>query len=356
MVRGVGFLAYLERGLVRRWQRTRGQLRRISNHAVDPRTIDRYRLMSADNASADERYRAGAFWQEINADFRDLIWAGALQDLRNQYFNHRFSGPPPESYQIYGHFIWLYYQRLLSIDQFGFLKMVADPEEGGTRNQISIDGRPVSLDFLQSVEESYAILEAWNLSGRSGFPRLFVELGAGYGRLAYVVRKMFKDSTYVILDLPEALLCSTSWLERVLPGEVRSYESSRKVGQYSRDELMKERVWTLGAHQVESLGDQVADVFINIFSFAEMPRLSIENYFAHVDRICSGVFYSKQRKAEMNVVDKVTISEQTYPVRDHWKGCFYRTTSLEPNFFEAAYATRPSTATHVETSDSPSRT
>ena len=334
----MGFLTYLEQGLSRRWHRTQGQLRRISNRAVDPMTIDRYRLMSADNADADERYQAGAFWREINADFRDLIWAGALRDLRDQYFNHRFSGPPPGSYQIYCHFIWLYYQRLQSIDQFGFLKTEADPAPGGTQSQVSIDGRPVSLDFLRSIEESYAILEAWRVSGRAGVPRVFVELGAGYGRLAYVVRKMFKDSIYVILDLPEALLCSTSWLERVLPGEVQSYESSRGRTRLTRDDLLGQRVWTLGAHQIETLGDQVADVFVNIHSFAEMPKESIENYFGHVDRVCSGVFYSKQRSVEKNIVDNVVVSEKTYPVRDHWSQCFHRVTSLEPNFFETAYA------------------
>jgi hypothetical protein len=329
-----------ENSLQRRWLRAGGRLRRQANRPVDRRDVDQYRLMQQDNGSADGLYRAGAFWQEINEAFADLIWAGALVDLRNQYFNNRFSGPPPESYQIYCHFIWLYYQRVRLVDRFNFLTEASEPAAGGTRYQVSIEGRPMSLDFLQSVEEAYAILDAWELSGHTGTPRIIVELGAGYGRLAYVARKLFKDCTYVILDLPEALLCASSWLGRVLPGEVQPYEVSRNENRLGREQLLSKGVWTLGAHQIEAVQDDAADAFVNIYSFAEMPRASIENYFAHVDRISSGVFFTKQRKVENNTVDGVVVSEAVYPIRAHWKQLFYRTTSLEPNFFEASYWTR----------------
>jgi putative sugar O-methyltransferase len=324
----------------RKWARARGRLRRTANLPVDRTAIDRYRLMQEDNARADDRYRAGAFWKQINSAFSDLIWSGALVNLRNQYLNSRFSAADPASYQIYCHFIWLYYQRVEALDRLGFLKEASEPAAGGTEHQVLIHGRAMSLDFLRSVEEAYAILEAWEISGRSGTPRVFVELGAGYGRLAYVVRKMFKDSTYVILDLPEALLCSASWLERVLPGEVQPYEASRDARHLGRDQLLSKGIWTLGAQKIEAIEDDAADVFVNIFSFAEMPPATIANYFSHVDRLTTGVFYTKQRKLENNVVDRVSVSEATYPIRSHWRECFHRTTSVEPNFFEAAYQTR----------------
>ena len=44
-----------------------------------------------------------------------------------------------------------------------------------------------------------------------------------------------------------------------------------------------------------------------------------------------------------NAAEGVVVSETTYPIRTHWQQLFYRTTSLEPNFFEAAYATRGKT-------------
>jgi putative sugar O-methyltransferase len=324
----------------RRWLRAGGRLRRSANRPVDRRDVVRYELMTADNGRASDLYRAGALWKHINAAFGDLIWAGALSDLRNQYFNSRFSGPPPESQQIYGYFIWLYYQRVRAVDRFDFLKEASEPLEGGTRYQVPVEGRPMSLDFLQSVEEAYAILDAWERAGHRGHPRVIVELGAGYGRLAYVARKLFKDCTYVVLDLPEALLCASSWLGRVLPGEVEPYEASRGLERLNRERLLSKPVWTLGAHQIEALEADSVDAFVNIYSFAEMPPASIANYFTHIDRLCTGVFFTKQRKVEDNIVDGVVVSEAAYPVRSHWKELFHRTTSLEPTFFEAAYTTR----------------
>jgi putative sugar O-methyltransferase len=198
----------------------------------------------------------------------------------------------------------------------------------------------MSVDFLRSVEEAYAIVEAWELAGHIGTPRVVVELGAGYGRLAYVARRLFKECTYVILDLPEALLCASSWLERVLPGEVQPYAASRSERHLGREQLCSRPVWTLGAHQIEALEDGAVDAFVNIHSFAEMPRESIDNYFRHIDRLVSGVLFSKQRMLENNVVDQVVVSKATYPVRPHWRELYHRTTSLDAGFFEAAYATR----------------
>lgn len=323
------------------------QARRTLGRVASTLHVDRgspalglYDRMRADNQAAAPLYQAGRMWDEINREFRDLIWAGGLNDLRDQYFNLRFSGVDPESRHAYDRLLWLYYQRIRDIDRLHVLERIEDSPIGGTRTKAMIEGRTVSLDFLQSLEEAYAILDAWTASGHSGNPRVFVELGAGYGRLAYVIRKMLPDSTFVILDLPEALLCSSTWLDRSLPGEVKSYEASRQAAHFSRNDLLGHRVWTLGAHQIEAIASDAVDVFINIYSFAEMPVESILNYFGHVDRLTRGVFYSKQRKLENNLADGGPIDEATYPIRPHWVRHLYRTTSLQAGFFESAYSTR----------------
>jgi putative sugar O-methyltransferase len=199
----------------------------------------------------------------------------------------------------------------------------------------------MSVDFLLSVEDAYAILDAWTAIGKTTAPQVIIELGAGYGRLAYVVRKMLPNSTYIILDLPEALACSSSWLSAALPGEVVPYEETRSRTRFGRAELQSRRIWTLGTHQIEHIEDDAADVFANIRSFAEMPKAVIENYFAQLNRIDSGVFYTVQRKTEDNKADGQVVRESTYPIPPHWRQLYYRdVTSIERSFFQAAYATR----------------
>lgn len=317
-----------------RWQGWLARVMRLSGNA----DIQSYLQMKADNAGTPEYYQSGKFWGAINDEFADLLRAGRLQHLRTEYFNRRFAGPEPASRQVWRALLWLYYQRLLELDTDDFLKHAAEPPEGGTGDQEIIDGRAMSLDFLQSVEEVYRICEARTLAGLAEVPRVIVELGAGYGRLAYVCRKMLPDCTYVILDLPEALTCASSWLQRVLPGEVVPYAASRQMPEFTRDTLASRKVWLLGAHQIEALAAGSADVFVNIYSLAEMPPVSIDNYFVHINRVTDGIFFSKQRKLERNRSDQVEISRQTYPVRDHWRSLFYRTTLLYEAFFEEAFA------------------
>ncbi len=331
----------LDAALKRRRERATGRLRKAVRWAQNRDAIGRYQAMCADNDGSASLYQAGAFWKEINADFEDLIWAGSLERVRDAYFTERFSSPEPDSWQTYFHYVTLYYNYLLPRDRLGFLATQSEPEVGGTSRQIMLEGRRVSADFLLSVEDAYAALEAWTATGKAGTPRIIVELGAGYGRLAYVARRLMPDCTYVILDLPEALMCSSSWLSRALPGEVVPYEESRGMRRFGREELASRRVWTLGAHQIEQIDADAADMFVNIRSFAEMPRAAIENYFREIDRIVTGALYSVQRKREDNVVDREVISEATYPIPSHWSRLYYRDfTSIERTFFQAAYGTR----------------
>jgi hypothetical protein len=149
---------------------------------------------------------------------------------------------------------------------------------------------------------------------------------------------MLPDCTYVILDLPEALLCSSHWLNRVLPDDCAPYEESRELTSLSRETLLSRKVWTLAAHQIEAITDRSVDAFVSIYSFAEMPRSAIDNYFSQLSRVTDGVLYSKQRKVEKNRMDGIEVTAATYPVQSFWELLFERTTILYEAFFEAAYA------------------
>ncbi len=299
-----------------------------------------YEQMAADNRAASSKYQAGEFWRAINDEFSTLIYSGALANLRNRYFNRRFSGPEPASWQVYSSLVWMYYNALLAKDDTGWLRRASDPTEGGAEDQVQIEGRPLSLDFLQSVEEAFALRDAWARSGRPSTPGLVVELGGGYGRLANVCRQVFPECTYILLDLPESLCCAASWLRRVRPQEVVEYSDSRALAQIDRSTLHPRKIYTLGAHQIESIADGTVDVFANAYSFAEMPAEAIANYFGHIDRTTTGLFYTKQRGKEENEVDGETITASTYPVRAHWRTLLARDATLYPGFFEQIFETR----------------
>lgn len=321
----------------KRWLPRMGRARSALGLSSRDSDVVMYQQFRQENEKADAIYQAGEFWKEINADFRDLICAGALQNLRNEYFNRRFAGPAPGSRQVHIALLWLYYQKIMENDHLDFLKSASEPPEGGTTDQEIIHGRAMSLDFLQSIEEAYRILDAWRAAGNPGHPRIITELGGGYGRLAYVCRKMFPDCTYVNIDLPEALTCANSWLGRVLPGEVADYKSVIRTPRLTKERLQQEKLWLLGSQDIERLGDSVSDAFVNVYSLAEMPKEAIANYIRHIDRITTGIFYTKQRKIEKNVFDNVVVNVRDEPLPEHWRLLATKDATLYHDFFETQY-------------------
>ncbi len=330
----------LRSALRRRELLVKGNINRLLKRNSTLGEVRVYEDMKQVNETSGDLYRAGEFWDRLNRQHAHAIWAGGLENLRNEYFNRTFSGPEPESRQVYRALLFLYYKHVSQLDTDGFLQRHAEPAVGGSADQELVSGRPYSLDFLQSVEEAYRIREAWRLAGRTEAPRVIIELGAGYGRLAYVLRKMLPECSYVILDLPEALICSQSWLSRALGAEVLPYEQTRNVAQLQRATLQGGKVFLLLPHMIEAIAADAADAFVNIYSFAEMPPRSIANYFRHLDRITDGILYTKQRQLEVNELDEASITERSYPVMPHWRPLFRSVSTLYESFFEAAFATR----------------
>lgn len=130
----------------------------------------------------------------------------------------------------------------------------------------------VNLDHFLAVEE-YTFLK--NHMGFKGVLDI-VEIGAGFGRTAQsILRLVPKVRSYTIVDLPKILNLSACYLKRVL----------------KKKEFRKLRFIEAGS--LETLGTIPSwDLAINIDSFQEMPRETIQYYFQKVICKCR-FFYSK---------------------------------------------------------------
>lgn len=131
----------------------------------------------------------------------------------------------------------------------------------------------INLDHFFSVEE-YTFLSAHLDLDRAS---RIVEIGAGFGRTAQALIKLVgKIERYTIIDIPEVLQLSSSYLERVL----------------TRDEFAK--LEFVNALQLPSSGREFhsVDVVINIDSFQEMPPDTVKYY---LDSVVANAqyFYSK---------------------------------------------------------------
>jgi putative sugar O-methyltransferase len=176
--------------------------------------------------------------------------------------------------------------------------------------------RLISQDLANSALEAGAIARA--LAGRR--PRVIVEVGAGYGRLAYALLNAYPDAQYAIVDIEPALKIARWYLGELFP-----------TG----------RIAFIHPDEVEN-GAPSADLVLSVSSLQEMTRHQVAGYFSLFDRIGrGGVVYLKQRSEWPNPDDGITLPFGEYPIPADWRTLFDDTAPVQSDFRHAAWSVPP---------------
>ncbi len=231
----------------------------------------------------------------------------------------------------------LYAAKLRERDAWNLLDTLEEPALG-EGVPVLYNGRRLTLDLLQSVDELYRMQEALGFAKED--PIVFCELGAGYGRLAQVVLAAMPNAKYWIFDLPESLVLSQSYLTAVHPkAKAALYpESAELLGKPGA--LDDVRLFFGLPHLLRKLPPSSIDVFINIYSFMEMHRRQVETYFDIITRLDPRLLFLKQHHREINFLDKTVHDAETYPVLPGWKQVYHGTSTLFDHVFEASWRIR----------------
>jgi putative sugar O-methyltransferase len=166
-----------------------------------------------------------------------------------------------------------------------------------------------------------------------------LELGAGYGRNAYVILERRRDAKLIIVDIPPALWVSQRYLSAVFPSKrifrFRDFADFNEVA----EEFAQADIAFILSTQITHLPSELADVIINISSLHEMRPDQIAFYFQQFDRLLrrGGHMYSKQWREAKVLFEQVTLVESDYPVPAHWKVVYSRRAAVQSKFFEALY-------------------
>jgi putative sugar O-methyltransferase len=286
-------------------------------------------------------YRATEHWRRLNSQFDEWFHWEGIGDVELQRMNQFFASPAPTDPKLLRYATWMLYRNIEERDELGLLDRIPPTigEESG--RAFRFDKRLVSWDLLISLDHLYTIHEAD--PNVLTAPVVFVELGAGWGRLAYALRLANSAATYVICDLPEVLLVASRYLPRVLRGETfYGYERTRLVPRLSREQfLAAPGVWFLGAQHLERFDDKTADVFASVASFQEMTRDQVDAYFRVVDQKTGGIFYTLQLRSAgthgLHLAEIEALDE--YPFRSHWQRVILRSPAWSDLYFEAVFRT-----------------
>jgi putative sugar O-methyltransferase len=180
-----------------------------------------------------------------------------------------------------------------------------------------LGSRIVSEDLANSLHEWLRVNTASVDLGLAKHPRVF-EIGAGYGRLAYVFL-VASLCQYVIVDIAPTLYLASWYLQNCFPHrrifKYRSFETFDEI----RAEFEAAEICFLGSHQLELLPDDYLDITISINSLHELTRDQVNYYKALMESKTKYIVYLKQRTAWTNELDGTALGRADYVLREPWR-------------------------------------
>lgn len=210
------------------------------------------------------------------------------------------------------------------------LAQLSEPLEGSPP-AISFEGRLISQDIANSLLEFDTIRGHIELDSVG----TILEIGAGYGRSAYIWLRFDRIQKYIIVDIPPALYISQRYLSSQFSGKklfrYRDFKSFDEIeDEYGRADLVFLMPW-----QVEMLPEKSVDLIYAIDSLNEMNLDIIKLYFKIINKLGKRYFYMKCWK-EWESEDG-TIKRGDYPISTEWKCLVDRECRVQTGYFESMY-------------------
>ena len=235
------------------------------------------------------------------------------QNLFLSHPNHQIFNSRPSARVLYRTYVALLWEFMRSKDRLGLADIMSEPEIGNPI-RVTHRGKLISQDLATSIFEANDIAPA--LTERVGQePCGIVEIGAGYGRLAHVLKSTLNIRRYVIVDIPPTILVSRWYLSRVFPDAkifgVEDFTDWREV----EGEVADADFVFLLPHQLPLLPDNFVDGAISVSALHEMVPSQANWYLAEMGRTAKHLIYSKQYWKYLNPHDDLEfdVSQYVYP-------------------------------------------
>lgn len=160
-----------------------------------------------------------------------------------------------------------------------------------------------------------------------------LELGGGYGGMAYYLNRDTKNLTYIDVDLPENLALASYYLMKCFPEKKIVLYGEAPINQETID---NNDIVMLPSFAIEEVPNSSVDLFFNSYSLAEMDIATITNYLEQMSRITKKYLY------HVNHTRNCAVSADKFPVNEDEFTLLSRTIALwnagrNPNMDEFEY-------------------
>ena len=238
----------------------------------------------------------------------------------------------PRIYSIYMGLLWQY---VLMKDLVGCLNICDEPLIGEPI-PVNYKGKLISQDLAISTLELNSIAKHIDMSKI----KKVAEIGAGYGRLAYVAVMKYREMEYCIFDIPPALAICQNYLAMTMGQKTVQKFLIDADSTYIKDHPTA-KIKAFLPHELESFPDGYFDLVINISSFDEMQYEQVENYFSLIDKKCKGWLYVKGHETKPKWCKVSGGGLLELPYKTEWKLEYHGKDQFITNFIERIYSLHP---------------
>ena len=165
-----------------------------------------------------------------------------------------------------------------------------------------IDGQLINIDTLKFYECLIAIDRAGFLDQLKSDParkEVWLEIGAGWGGFGNAVKTRFPDTTYVIVDLPQTILFSATYLLSAFPAAKMAIYPEVSAAEISRN--LRDYDFVFIPHFLFPDISFDLDLALNMVSFQEMTTEQVTNYVRRLAEIgCRRLFSLNRDRSSYN--------------------------------------------------------
>lgn len=251
-----------------------------------------------------------AYWEEELAGFDYILDASPLIIGKLREHCYHLTGLRANEYrQHHTHRRQLFAMKLQALQSQDpdNLFVPESPALGGFG--FEVDGSLVNLDTLKYYECLIAMNKAGLLEQfRRGDARrrVVIEIGGGWGALAYQFKTLFPNACYIIVDLPPTLIFSAVYLRTLFPqsksfiyGEGESFPSEHQAYDFI----------FLPHFYFPRLNLTGVDLAINTVSFQEMTSAQVTAYARQLAEFHCAHLYSLNRDRSPHNAELTAVSE-----------------------------------------------
>lgn len=119
---------------------------------------------------------------------------------------------------------------------------------------------------------------------------VILEIGGGYGGLAYQILKQIPEATYIGFDLPENIFIQSYYLTCAFP-DLKILTFDKDQNKLTHSMIEEYDIILMPNFVIPQTESRVADLVVNVRSLSEMPYDTIEEYLKQIDRISKLFFF-----------------------------------------------------------------